>query len=347
MAARRAPHGSSRQDFWLSFSDLMSVLVLVFILFLFYILYKYFIINSAYEDKLKEMLTIEAALNAKEDELTTAQDALDSREAELITAQGELSSAQGELTEAQEELAKQQLLLNLAQQAMDDSEEELKNKQAELDSALSLLEEREASLTSLQGQLDEKQAELTDQQQQLEALVGVRTRIIRLLSETLKTNSISATVDPTNGSIMLESDVLFAYGSAELTSEGKAYIDRFLPVYLSVILSSENAEFVSEIIIEGHTDTTDTYIKNLRLSQNRAYAVAEYVLDASYPNLTIAQKNQLRDLLTANGRSYSDPVYDEAGQVDAAASRRVAFKFRLTDEQMIEQMQSILEGTGD
>jgi chemotaxis protein MotB len=43
-------------------------------------------------------------------------------------------------------------------------------------------------------------------------------------------------------------------------------------------------------------------------------------------------------------------VYDANGQVDAAASRRVAFKFRLTDEQMIEQMQSILEsadGTGN
>ena len=343
MSARRTLHGSSNKDFWLSFSDLMSLLVLLFILVLFYILYKYFIINRAYEDKLSEMLTNEAALNAKETELTTAQDALDSREAELTTAQDEL-------TDAQEELAKQQLLLNLAQQAMDDSEAELKSKQAELDDALSLLDERQDALTSLQDQLDEKQAQLDDQQAQLEALVGVRTRIIKALSETLKKNNISATVDPTNGSIMLESDVLFAYGSAELTEEGKAYIDKFLPVYLSVLLSSDNAEYVSEIIIEGHTDTTDTYIKNLRLSQNRAYAVAEYVLDESYPNLTAAQKNQLRELLTANGRSYSDPVYDENGQVDAAASRRVAFKFRLTDEQMIEQMQSILEsadGTGN
>lgn len=336
MSARRNLHGSSNKDFWLSFSDLMSLLVLLFILVLFYILYKYFVINTAYEEKLQEMLTIEAALNTKEEELTSAQDALDSRETELTTAQ--------------EELAKQQLLLNLAQQAMDDSEEELANKQSELDDALALLEERENSLTSLQDQLDEKQAQLDDQQHQLEALVGVRTRIIRLLSETLKENNVSATVDPTNGAIMLESDVLFAYGSAELTSAGKTYIDQFLPVYLSVLLSSDNAEYVSEIIIEGHTDTTDTYMKNLRLSQNRAYAVAAYVLDDSYTLLTTAQKNRLRELLTANGRSYSDPIYDANGQVDAAASRRVAFKFRLTDEQMIEQMQAILEsaeGTGD
>lgn len=337
MAARRSLHTGSKQDFWLSFSDLMSLLVLLFILTLFYILYKYFIINSAYEDKLQEMLTIEAALNAKEDELTTAQDTLDSREAEL-------SDAQTELTSAQEELAKQQLLLNLARQAMDDSEAELKSKQDELDSALALLDERADALASLQDQLDDKQAQLEDQQQQLEALVGVRARIIKLLSETLKNNSISATVDPTNGSIMLESDVLFAYGSDELTGEGKEFMDKFLPAYLSVLLSADNQAYVSEIIIEGHTDTTDTYMKNLRLSQNRAYAVAAYVLDDSYQYLTDEQKSRLRDLLTANGRSYSDPVYDANGNVDAAASRRVAFKFRLTDEQMIEQMQSILNG---
>jgi outer membrane protein OmpA-like peptidoglycan-associated protein len=334
--ARRGAYGGG-QDFWLSFSDLMSVLVLVFILVLFYILYKYFIINTAYENKLREMLVIEAALKTKETELTTAQSALVGREEDLLLAQGEL-------TQAQEELARQQLLLNLAQQAMDESEDELKSKQLELDEALALLLTREDVLKSLQSQLDEKQAQLEGQQQQLEALVGVRTRIIRLLSETLKKNEISATVDPANGSIMLESDVLFAYGSAELTREGKAYIDKFLPAYLSVILASDNAEFVSEIIIEGHTDTTDTYMKNLKLSQNRAYAVAEYVLEDGNARLSAAQKNQLRELLTANGRSYADPVYDASGQVDAAASRRVAFKFRLTDEQMIEQMQEILEG---
>ncbi len=339
-SARHTVRGSSSQDFWLSFSDLMSVLVLVFVLFLFYILYKYFIINSAYEEKLQEMLTIEAALNTKEDELSTAQAALDSREADLASAQSDLTTAQGELTDAQEELAKQQLLLNLAKQAMSDSEDELASKQTQLDDALALLKERETALTSLQDQLDSQQA-------QLEALVGVRARIIRLLSETLKENNISATVDPTNGSIMLESDVLFAYGSSELTDAGKEYIDKFLPAYLSVLLSSDNGEYISEIIVEGHTDTTDTYMKNLKLSQNRAYAVAEYVLDDNYRYLSASEKNRLRDLLTANGRSYSDPVYDENGQVDAAASRRVVFKFRLTDEQMIEQMQSILDGTGN
>ena len=57
--------GSSKQDFWLSFSDLMSVLVLMFILVLFYILYKYVVIQGAYQQKMDDMLLVESALSEK------------------------------------------------------------------------------------------------------------------------------------------------------------------------------------------------------------------------------------------------------------------------------------------
>lgn len=321
--------GGANQDFWLSFSDLMSVLVLVFILVMFYILYKYFVISGAYEEELSNMLLIQAALDDKEAELDSAQIALSDREAEL--------------TEAQKELAEQQMMLDLAREAMEDSEEELDAKQAELDAALLVIDQREDELAGMEEQLNTQQARLDDQQAQLEALVGVRSRIILEMSDSLRANNITATVDPDTGAIILASDVMFEYGSAELTERGKAFIDDFLPVYLSVLFSEENSGYVSEIIIEGHTDTTDTYIKNLRLSQARALAVAEYVLDDNYTGLTPGQKTQFKSLLTANGRSYSDPILDENGNVDAAASRRVVFKFRLTDDEMIQQMRSILE----
>lgn len=328
MKAARA-RGGANQDFWLSFSDLMSVLVLVFILVMFYILYKYFVIAGAYEEELSNMLLIQATLDEKEAELDSAQLALSDREAEL--------------TEAQKELAEQQMMLELAQEAMDDSEEELAGKQAELDAALALLDEREKELEGMEEQLNTQQTKLDDQQRQLEALVGVRSRIIQEMSDSLRANNITATVDPDTGAIILASDVMFEYGSAELTDRGKAFIDDFLPVYLSVLFSDENSGYVSEIIIEGHTDTTDTYIKNLGLSQDRALAVAEYVLADDYTGLTPGQKAQFKSLLTANGRSYSDPILDENGNVDAAASRRVVFKFRLTDDEMIQQMRNILE----
>ena len=84
-----------------------------------------------------------------------------------------------------------------------------------------------------------------------------------------------------------------------------------------------------------------TYLANLRLSQNRALSVAEYCLQLS--SLTRSQIMQLQNLLTAKGRSYSDPIYRSDGTVDMDASRRVEFKFRLKDTQMLEQMNRILK----
>ena len=323
--ARAAARGrSGNQDFWLSFSDLMSVLVLVFILVLFYILYQYFLISDAYQEKLDEMLIVEAALNDKETQLALQKD--------------ELEAAQLGLTEAEEELAHQQLMLNLAQQSLEESETVLADKQAELDAALILLAEREGAVLALENEISAKQQQIDDQQAQLEALVGVRSRIIQHLSEALKTNNITAEVDPDSGAILLESDVLFDYGSSELSSAGKSFISSFLPVYLDVLFAEENQEYVSEIIIEGHTDSVGSYLSNMKLSQERAYGVAEYAMDVSG-----RRSAQFRELLTVNGRSYSDPIVDENGRVDNDASRRVVIKFRLTDEQMIRQMQDILE----
>ena len=173
----------------------------------------------------------------------------------------------------------------------------------------------------------------------------MKTRIITSLSDALRSASISASVDPTSGAIALESDVLFSTGQYRLTDEGRARINAFLPVYLNVLFSDEYRPYISEIIIEGHTDSLGGYIQNLELSQQRAGAVAAYVLDETNHVLPSGQLQTLRQLVTANGRSFSDPVLDANGNEDMDASRRVVFKFRLTDEQMIEQLKNILESS--
>ena len=92
-------------------------------------------------------------------------------------------------------------------------------------------------------------------------------------------------------------------------------INQFLPKYCSVLLRDDYREYVSEIIIEGHTDTNGSYIYNLELSQQRTFSVAKYCLTES------------------NGIISSD----------MAASRRVEIKFRLQDEEMIDEMMDILK----
>ena len=120
-----------------------------------------------------------------------------------------------------------------------------------------------------ESQIAEQQSQLSQQQRQIEDLVGVRTQIIADLSSALREANISATVDPASGAIALASDVLFATGESQLTDEGRSRIDAFLPVYLDVLFSDEYRGYISEIIIEGHTDSVGSYISNLLLSQQR------------------------------------------------------------------------------
>ena len=311
--------GRNDGSFWLSFSDLMSSLVLIIILVMFYIIYQYF--------NLAEINQAEIAR----------------REYQLDAAQTELEEQKTKLTDAEKQMIAQQILLDAKQKELDDAQAVLESQKEELASTQSQLDALGAQLDAQQSQLQTQQAQLEDQQQQIEQLVGMKPRIIASLSSALRSSNISAKVDSVTGSIALESDVLFESGRYELTAAGKQFVDQFLPVYLDVLFSEEYSAYVSEIIIEGHTDSDGGYLSNLELSQQRALAVASYVLGDSCKAVSADMKNQLRPVVTVNGRSFSDRIFDANGAEDKAASRRVVFKFRLTDEQMIQQLRQILE----
>ena len=339
---RGSSRGGDKTNFWLSFSDLMSALVLVIILVLFYILYQYFLMYDDYEQKRDDMVLLQATLNQNEQDIEAQSALLLEAQQTLTDKEDELEQSQAALTAAQEDLAVKQLLLVAAQEAAEQTQQELDEQAAELEQTLITLESQQTQIEDQRSQLEDQRSQLEDQQTQLEQLVGIRTRIISSLSEALRASNISAMVDPSSGAIALASDVLFETGRADLSDAGKARIDAFLPVYLEVLFSEDYADYVSEIIIEGHTDSVGGYITNLKLSQDRAFSVASYVLDDGSASISYQTRMHLREVVTANGRSYGDLIY-ENGVEDKDASRRVVFKFRLTDEQMVAQLQRILE----
>ncbi len=336
--------GHNNGSFWLSFSDLMSSLLLIIILIMFYIMYQYF---DMYEINRDEILRREYDLETATAELEEKSAKLTEAEQQMIAQQIRLDAAESELASAEEVLATQKEQLETAQSKLSEKETEISEQQAQLDALSAQLNTQQAQLTAAQSELDvqrtqieAQQALLDSQQTQLEQLVGMRTQIIQAVSNALREANIAATVDPNNGSIVLESDVLFPTGDSTLSDAGISYIKRVLPVYLNVLLSDEYRPYIAEIIIEGHTDTSGGYMTNMLLSQQRAYAVAEVVLERGF---VYNKTDALRSLVTVNGRSYSDPILNEDGSVNMDASRRVVFKFRLTDEQMIDQLKEILE----
>jgi chemotaxis protein MotB len=294
---------------WISYSDMMAALLLVFVLVLTYSVYQYF-------------------------------DMLESKTAELNTQQSQLLSKQNDLNSALTAIDEQKGLLNVQSDTLNAQEATIAAANAELQQKESALATAQNQLDSAQAQLQTQQTTLQTQQQKLEDLVGVRTKIIRDLSTALSSANLKASVDANTGDIMLESSVFFDVGKFDIKQSGQDLLNQFIPLYLSVLLSDDNKDYLGEIIIEGHTDTQGTYLSNLELSQQRALSVAAYCLQM--PGLTAQQQELLRQLLTAKGRSYSDPVYAADGTVDMVSSRQVEFKFRLKDSEMIDEMRAIL-----
>ena len=319
----RGPRSGDHGAHWISYSDMMASLLLVFVLAVVYSVYQYY---SMLEIKTKQ-------LNEQQEELDRATITLVQREEELEAANVTLMGKQEELAAIQIQLDQQENELHAAQSALKTKEEE----QALLQ--LQLATQADA-LAAMQTVLDAQKAEMLSYQHQIDDMVGVRTRIIKELSQALAKASLGAKVDSMTGDIMLESTVFFDSNSSNIKDEGKELLSRFLPVYLGVLLQDEYADYMGEIVIEGHTDTAGSYLVNLRLSQNRALSVAEYCLQM--PSLNSKQVAKLQALLTAKGRSFSDPIYFADGTVDMDASRRVEFKFRLKDSEMVDEMNRIL-----
>ena len=298
--------GGENGSFWISYSDMMAGMLFTFALILFMAVYQLV--------DLQQKKTIE----------------LETKEAQLSTQQSLLIDQEAQLKDKEELLATTTLMLQ--------------EQQAELEENRTALTAAQQSLSLQQSKIDEQAALLAAQQSEIDKLIGMRSRIIEELRDELRGAGLDAVVDKNTGAIAFTGAVLFDSGKNELKQSGKALLNAFIPVYVRTLMSEENDDYVAEIIIEGHTDTDGTYLNNLALSQERALAVVSYCLSGEMTGLSYAEKEVLQSIITANGRSYSDPVYAADGTVDKEASRRVVFKFRMKDSEMIDQMSEILEG---
>jgi len=292
-------------SFWISYSDMMAGMLFTFALILFAAVYQLV--------DLQQKKTIE----------------LETKEAQLATQQSILLDQQSQLEDKEELLATTTLMLQ--------------EQQAELDENRTRLTAAQQSLSLQQSKIEEQAALLAAQQARIDKLVGLRSEIIEALRDELRGAGLDAVVDKKTGAIGFSGSVLFDTGRNELKDSGKELLNRFIPVYLRTLMSTDYQEYIGEIIIEGHTDTAGSYLSNLKLSQDRALAVATYCLGGEMPGISAYEKDLLQGILTANGRSFSDPVYNPDRTVNMEASRRVVFKFRMKDAEMIDQMSAILE----
>ncbi|MCR5675902.1 MAG: OmpA family protein [Lachnospiraceae bacterium] len=312
----RRRRGDEETTYWLSYSDMMAGLLLTFVLIIAFTMLR---AQVQYDEKERQLL-------GKEQELLVQTDALET-ERETVATQSLLLENQKEALALQEDKLLAQEKELLAQQ------DKLLTQEEELKAQHLLLAELEDLMASQQAKLDR--------------IIGVRSALVEALKKEFDDSGLELAVDEQTGAITFQSSILFSYSQSDLKRSGKDFLDEFLPRYVKILLGPQYRDYVSEIIIEGHTDTSGGYLYNLELSQKRAYSVAAYCLADNSKILTEAELEQLKEIVSTSGRSYSNPVYDDKGEIDAEASRRVEIQFRLKDEEMIREMLEILNGNGE
>ncbi len=335
---RRKMDDRSSHSVWRSYSDMMSGLLLLFILIMAVSLMQ---AQKNYTEKLAEQAKQAQTQNA----LEASQSTVDEQAQQLSDQEATLAEQAKTLEKLQAALEAQQLALDEKESELDASQLKLSDQQSLLDDQQKLLDEKESALSISQDKLDEANALMSAQQERIDQIIGVKAELIGALNEEFQKNQISVQIDKETGAILLDSSVLFAYNESTLTQAGTDMLDQVLPVYCKVLLGEDYADYVAEIIIDGYTDSTGDYLTNLALSQGRALAVADYLYARRGTFLTEAEGEVLLAKLTANGKANSNPILTADGREDEDASRRVEIKFRLRDEEMLTELQSIIEQT--
>lgn len=155
----------------------------------------------------------------------------------------------------------------------------------------------------------------------------------------------NATIDDDTLTFRFNSpEVLFRAGDDQVSPLFEQILSNFWPRYLSIL--NQHQKNITEIKIEGHTSSewsqqvgkNESYFNNMELSQNRSRNVLKKCFEFTPAGLI----EWSISTITANGFSFSRLIYDENGNEDADASRRVEFTIYVpADDSMNEIVETL------
>lgn len=171
-------------------------------------------------------------------------------------------------------------------------------------------------------------------------------QVTEKIAQELQKNNIKVDVDKFSGKIKISDLELFELNSWELSSKGREYMAKFVPVYLNTIMKDAKIrENISQIIIEGHTDSQayigaksdeEKYFRNMDLSLKRASSVAQYIVFSDYADKQVYEKDLFK-LLSVQGKGPSEPILVN-GKEDFSKSRRVELKITFKDKSILDSI---------
>ena len=150
--------------------------------------------------------------------------------------------------------------------------------------------------------------------------------------------SWDASITTDNSIVFASPEVLFAVSKSDINSKFKTILNNFFVRYLKIITSTKYRDEIEEVQVEGYTSDTwknshskkEIYLKNMKLSQERAYNVLSYCYSLDYDTLK-NQREWLEKHFRANGMAFS-----KLGGGDKA--RRVEFRVQMKSEERVKEM---------
>jgi len=137
---------------------------------------------------------------------------------------------------------------------------------------------------------------------------GVKTNLIQDLQKSVKTNDALSFREEVDGVIVNLGNVLFEFDKAVIRKEFEKGLDQ-----LAEVLKKYPK---LDIVVSGHTDSIGSKEYNQKLSELRAKAIADYLL----------QRGVSQDRISYIGYGDSRPVESNATSEGRAKNRRVEIK---------------------
>lgn len=219
------------------------------------------------------------------------------RKSELAGALGAAAADKANRDEASADFQKKQTeLVKQGKQDLSDSEKRAAEARAELDKQAAV----KASKDKADADFQKQQAEIAQAKQDL------RDSEKRAADALAALAAIAAVKEEERGLVVtLSGGVLFRSAESTLLSSAQVKLDQVAKALLAVRARN--------LIVEGHTDSQGSELYNQGLSQRRADAVRDYLVQRGYP----------ADRIQARGKGEGSPIADNASPEGRANNRRV------------------------
>lgn len=326
------------ENYWPSFADVMSTMVLVMLFLVLIVFIKNIIISINLDEQ-------EATNIATGAQLESTKNDLAAKELALIETQLDLETKQTILIMLEGDLAAKEISLSLL-------ENELANKQA----ALELSEEEAANLENLIIILAKEQAALEAQRQELLSLIAINTIELESMREQLQKvavmqldifEKVKKSIDDAlgagkvtigdNGNLQINASLLFDASSSTIKPSALPLLNKLSTAFEDML--KDSGKYIEAIMVEGHASSEGSYEVNLKFSTDRAKNVLLELFDKNK-----RLEDNYAKYFGAVGYSDSRLLADDTdNEILKAKNRRIEFSIVVREENIGKIIQDYLD----